>query len=168
VKLKEWMRSFRLKIIKGQNLFDSQDPYIFVTGNSYIDTNGSLVMGRGAALDLAIKLPYLKAIWGDQITRYYGHLGKYGVLLAKPTDGLDLLGKKGIGIFQTKYHFKDPSNLELIKYSCKALISIMDSLGMEEEKVSMNFPGVGYGQLPFESVLPIVELLPDNVSLYIK
>jgi hypothetical protein len=156
-----------MKLVTG-NLWDSTDSIILVTANSFIKSNGELAMGRGAALELANRIPFVKFFFGDQIKRYYGHLGNYGVLIMENSEGYPLVGRKGVGIFQTKYHYKYPANLDLIKCSCKKLLSLMEWLDSEGNKVSMNFPGIGNGGLSFQSVLPIVEVLPDNISLYIK
>jgi len=145
------------------NLWDSIDDIILVTSNSYVNQRGELVMGRGAALELKNKFPYLAGIFGDQVKRYYEHLGKYGVLISK-YEFLD----KMYGIFQVKYHFGDRANLELIDYSVNMLNSILKEQPFEKSSVSMNFPGIGFGHLLYEQVLPVVEKLNDRVTLYMK
>jgi hypothetical protein len=157
-----------MNIVKGE-LFDSKDDILLVTTNSYLRKDGALLMGRGAALQLAIKYPKLRYIFGKMIKYYSKHLGEYNVLLATEMGG-ELSVKFPIyGIFQVKYHFSDPADLGLIGRSVGFLIKLQrNNTVYKNKKVSMNFPGIGFGQLKYEDVLPIVTMLPDNVTLYLK
>jgi hypothetical protein len=152
-----------MKIIKG-NLWDSTSDIILVTANSFIKSNGELAMGRGAALELKIKYPNLAYGFGKMVQYYSGHLKEYNVLIRGEKES----DSKIYGIFQTKYHFKDNSDLELISRSVDALCRLINTLPYLDKTFSMNFPGIGNGGLSFNIVLPRVEKLPDNVSLYIN
>lgn len=154
-----------MKLLSG-NLWDSKDEIIFVTTNSYVKRDGSLVMGKGAAFEMKEKFPFLPSIFGDQIIRHFGQLGKYGLLLATATENSQILPYLGVGIFQVKYHFKEKADLELVKYSTNLLSYFMET--HPEVSISMNFPAIGYGQRTIEEILPIVSVLPDNISLYLK
>jgi len=76
--------------------------------------------------------------------------------------GLIVLGK--IGAFQTKYHFKHKSELSLIEFS----ISMLDVYARDnpDKLIGLTFPGINYGKLSEEDVLPFLETLPDNVRIY--
>ena len=125
-----------------------------VTTNSYIRKDGALVMGRGAAKQLAVMYPRLPYLLGDRIE----HLGEYnvGVLTDKST-GLSL------GAFQVKFNFADAADLDLIQRSADEL----HRLAVEDGRVfHVNFPGIGNGRLAYDDVLPIMEALPDNVCVW--
>lgn len=148
--------------IKRAELFDSKDEVIVVTCNSYLRNDECLVMGRGAALELKTKCPDIDSKFGILVSKWGGHLGKYGLLLAtyNPNQNDPCI----FGIFQVKYHYRAKADLDLIKYSTEHLASYADS----PITFSMNFPGIGFGQLSAKEVLPIVEVLPDNVTLYVR
>jgi hypothetical protein len=156
-----------MKIVIGE-LFDSTDPIILVTTNSFIRKDGGLVMGRGAALQLKTLVPKIDYSFGKMIKYYSKHLGEYNVLLMNPY--IDLGGYMSIfqhyGIFQVKYHYKDMADLELIKRSTDKLIEIMHKFPYNGLPISMNYPGIGFGQLFREEVYPIIKNLPDNVTIY--
>jgi hypothetical protein len=152
-----------MKLIKG-NLWDFKDEAILVTCNSYIRKDGEVVMGRGAALEFKERFPLLPIIFGDQISRHYGALKKYGILLSSISGYTFRSGQKYLGLFQVKYHFKNPADISLIEFSTNGLMKFIKDIPLNS--VSMNFPGVGYGRLQRELILPIIEKLPDNVSIY--
>jgi hypothetical protein len=148
--------------IKVGNLFDSKDMFIFVTANSYITTKGDLVMGRGAALELATRYPDLKSEFGSIIKEWCGHLGVYGTLVIPVYNEHSTLdNRQTYGIFQVKKHFKNLAELDLIKISA-------DMLNKNPLTISMNFPGIGNGGLKAKDVLPIIEFLDDNVTVYVR
>lgn len=152
-----------MKLIKGE-LFNSLDDIVLVTGNSCIKWDGSAVMGRGAALELKNKLTGIDLVFGGMINKICGNLGMYGVVhTALSYPELD----KVYGLFQVKYHFKDKALLSLIEYSTYELSKMIDGI-FYTKTISMNFPGVGFGHLKYEDVLPIVEKLPDSITLYIR
>ena len=65
-------------------------------------------------------------------------------------------------IFPTKNHWKDKSNLELIKRSAEEL-KILAKI-FNTEKFVLTWPGCGNGGLTKEEVRPIIEgILPDNI-----
>ena len=134
------------------SIYEMTDFYI-VTTNSYIRKDGSLVMGRGAAKQVASHLPQIPA----QLARQTTHLGTYGVIihLREPTH---------IGAFQVKHHFGDAAQLSLIKHSTIMLRNIAHAL--PSHRFDMNFPGIGNGRLSYDAVLPIIVTLPDNVHIW--
>lgn len=141
--------------IKIGNLFDSNDNLIVVTGNSYIKKNTEVVMGKGAALELKKLAPNIAYRFGNQILNICGSNGFYGFI----TSGRN-------GLFQVKTHFKDNAELYLVERSTELLNEYI--LDKDYPTISMNFPGIGNGRLKAELVIPILEKLPDEITIYIK
>lgn len=143
--------------------FSEVDIFCF-TANSTIKHNGALVMGAGMAKEIRDKLPDIDLKAGNKINQYsrsvneYSLYPKYGFLVIKRDS------KPDIGIFQVKRHFKKPAELDLIRQACNYLFShLFDNPYLT---VALNFPGIGYGQLDRDEVLPIISLLPDNVEIW--
>ena len=138
------------------NMWNWREGIRVVTTNSFLRKDGSLVMGRGAAKQLADLVPGIDHIFGKEVRKICGHLGKYGIVI--------LSGGYDYGIFQVKYHFADKADLDLIKYSTDRLNSycwLYPWLNFH-----MNYPGIGNGKLSAEEVKPIINKLSDNVFVY--
>lgn len=122
--------------------------------------NGKLVMGAGAALDAKLREPELPSNFGTLIMRYAdvsNNIGNYG-LLYHPD--------RRINAFQTKYHYKHDSSIELITMAAEKLKFVAEH---EPEKTfNLTFPGIGFGRLNPESVKPLLAGLPDNVIIWSK
>jgi len=134
--------------------FDKTD-YFIVTTNSYIRSDGALVMGRGIAKQVKDAFPELPFEFAKEIT----HLGEYGVIIASTP-----YFKTNLGIFQVKRHYSDKAELSLIQASTDDLIDFTTIAG--NVRIDMNFPGIGNGHLDYYDVLPIVNTLPDNVHVW--
>ena len=128
--------------------------YTIVTTCNSFDKNGMLVMGKGAALAFKKKYPVLES-FSTLVKEKMDSTGYYGLIL-----------RQGLGIFQVKYGFKEPADLELIRRSTYELTGFAKS--HKDWTFAMNFPGIGAGQLDFDEVMSIVSKLPDNIYLYIK
>jgi hypothetical protein len=135
------------------NLFSANVDVLLVTTNSFVTSKHELVMGKGAAGELYKIYPFLAKKFGERILNTCGNLGKYGVIVME-----------NIGIFQTKYHFKDNADLELIKYSTSLLRDF--AVRKPELIFGLNFPGIGCGHLQYDSVYNIIKYLPDNINIY--
>lgn len=127
------------------------DVYGF-TSNSVITKNG-LVMGGGAALAMKRAVP------------------ESPILIAKAMDyknnscdAIKVKEDKYIFWFRTKKHYKDFSSLKLITQST----NVLNELAHRYKQLTfhLNAPGIGLGGLKWEDVLPIIEILPDNVRIY--
>lgn len=143
-------------------MFDHFGEYdlFLVTTNSYIRKNGSLVMGRGAAKQLA-DCSDAESFFGKEIQKKCGNLGRYGVLIV-PIDGLGF----SLGIFQVKYHFKEKASLELIDYRS----FMLEDIALRYKKVCINYPGIGFGGItkPW-SLLYLATLVnrwPNNIDVW--
>jgi hypothetical protein len=134
---------------------------ILVTSNSYVNSAGCLVMGRGAAREAALRWPALPRILGDYIRQFGGHLGEYGVLFVSKNV---LETSSDIGVFQVKRHFRDQAYPRLITAS----VYNLRDYAHRYERIALNYPGIGNGRLREEDVRPLLEPLPDNVVIYKK
>ena len=129
--------------------------FIIVTTNSFLTSEEKLVMGRGAAWQLKLKVPGIDKIFGKIIHETCGHLGRYGLLFN---------GK--YGAFQVKYRFNEKADLDLIKFSM-----VMLSLEAKKDReaiFNINFPGIGNGRLTEDEVKPVLRTLPGNVHVWKK
>ena len=70
-----------------------------------------------------------------------------------------------IGLLQVKYHFKEKASPSLIGYSLTVMTKALETF---TGKVSLNFPGIGAGGLPRESVLPMIEELDNRFTVHEK
>jgi hypothetical protein len=109
-------------------------------------------MGVGSAAALARKYPHAPT----QVLEYMGDRASAYGFLWHPSWGW--------GIFQTKNHFRDPAVLDVIRLSTGGLLSA--SLMYPSFTFHLPFPGVGYGMLSPDVVLPIISVLPDNVNVW--
>ena len=129
--------------------------YVIVTTNSFLTSETKLVMGKGAAWELKMKVPGIDHEFGKMILEKCGHLGRYGLLLH---------GK--YGALQVKYRFDEKANLELIKFSLGKLASLASK--SKHDWFNVNFPGIGNGGLNKTDVLPLLDILPRNVYVWEK
>ena len=137
--------------------------FFCITTNSYIKANGQLAMGKGIALEANVRFPNLAKSAGTQlILDDVNHLGYYGATYVDINTYNDV--SVGIMLFQTKYHFNDTSSLTLIKKSLNSLFWWL--VEYPDSRFDLNFPGIGYGGLNRETVLPYLKLLPDNVHIW--
>ena len=138
------------------NMFTDHDAgdYLFVTTNSTIKKDGSLVMGRGAALEAKTRLKHIDKTLGNLISRHENP-SEYGIVMGS-----------SLGAFQVKHHFRDAADLDLIRMSTAKLKELAES--NPSISYSLNFPGIGFGWREIDEVLPIIETLPDNVTVWSK
>lgn len=115
-------------------------------------------MGRGIARQAKERFPGLDLALGTQIQTICGSLGKYGLLISPRWPEAKL------GVFQVKRHYSQPANLALTQLSTIALCVWCDE--HPDAGVHLNFPGVGYGRLRREEVLPIITQLPAQVTIW--
>lgn len=138
-------------ILRTGNVLDSGSDILLFTSNNVLNSKGELVMGRGNAREFKQKFPYLPLLIGDSITKEL-----YGCVIFLSV---------GLGCFQTKKHWRQPSTLEIIKFSTEYLINWIDDFEFTGN-IAMPFPGIGNGGLSKDEVIPIISSLPDNVEIY--
>lgn len=155
-------------ILKQGDLWDElgQADYLLVTANATVKQDGSLVMGRGAALEAKQRFPSLDQELGQQVFAQSGGQVPwlYGLALCRAHTH----GATQLGAFQVKHHFREPAELPVIAWSCGLLhgLILKHRANGRKARVAMNFPGIGAGQLPRSLVLPLIRWLPDEVTVY--
>jgi len=146
-----------MKEIKG-NIFEQLDAdAICVTTNGIVKANGELVMGAGIAKQFAMKWPQLPAIFGKIVA-------KYGNVLQQTMPG-DIKEAITIIAFPTKNHWRDPSDMALIKQSAIKLREWADEFEEQTDKkpkVVLPRPGCGLGGLKWEDVKRVIEPILDD------
>lgn len=164
-----------MKLATG-NMWLTPCDMLLVTTNAFLRSDGTLVMGRGAAKEACLRVPGFDKTCGDAIKHYsrqcyagkYDPTFPYGVLITGTTavTGRVLLDVKRavMGIFQVKYHWSNLADLDLIRLSVAELEQI--AAQRKGESISLNFPGIGNGGLRRADVLPLLQSLPDNVTVW--
>jgi len=129
-----------------------------ITTNSYIRKDGCLVMGRGIAKQAVERIPDIAQQFGRMIMKDCGHMGTYGLITWKRRP------EQSMAAFQVKRHFKEEADVKLITISTTMLSELATTYS--DARFDLNFPGIGFGRLPRDEVLPIIERLPDNVHIW--
>ena len=125
-----------------------------VTTNGNIKKDGTLVMGRGIAKDVADAYPGI----ARQLAM---HVKKNGNIPAvvESADGY-------IISFPTKHNWRDDSDIDLIVESMRELIDIMDE--MKIKSVLLPRPGVSNGHLSWETVYKAIEPYVDERITFVS
>jgi len=127
--------------------------FIIVTTHSFLTSEVKLVMGRGAAWQLKMKVPGIDQIFGEMIHRACGHLGRYGLIF-----------HQRYGAAQVKCRFNEKASLELIRSSMTILSTVA---GRNPKSIfNINFPGIGNGGLRRDQVKSLLKMLPANVHVW--
>lgn len=127
--------------------------YFCITTNAIVKRDGALVMGAGIAKVVRDKWPGVDQAIGTAILQQCSNGGIYGFLL----------GRK-LCAFQVKRHFKDEASPELIQRSVQELTA--HAQANPDKAYALNFPGIGNGKLKYDDVLPLLEPLPNNVTVW--
>ena len=143
-----------MPVFKTGEMFHARG-YIIVTTNSFLTSEMRLVMGRGAAWRLKMKVPEIDRLFGNMIFALCGHLGRYGILF-----------HKRYGALQVKYRFDEKARVDLIEFSLGKLAEIARK--SPKLKFNVNYPGIGNGGLSKSDVRPLLDVLPDNVFVWEK
>lgn len=134
------------------DMFDAPGVHI-VAASSSLSQDVTLIMGLGAAY--AMKRRYQRApkLFGEMIHDYCGHQGSYGLLLYG-----------GMGILQTRVHYNDKIDLNLVKYGLKILRTIAE--GNPTLLYNLTHPGLGYDRSKLPGIEKVLEGLPNNVIIW--
>ena len=127
-----------------------------ITTNPIRRKDGAVVMGRGIALEAKTRFPNLPYDFGKQLERF-PHLNSVGLI--GNYDGVPIY------YFMVKDHWREPASLEIIERSVSA-VDYWFYISDTNDRVDLNFPGIGNGKLNREEVLPIIEKLPDNFHIW--
>jgi len=151
-----------------------QGHWVCVTTNGFVKKNGHAVMGRGNALAMAQTVPQLPELLGIHISRNGNHVGViYDRIVAfpvKPSQGDYSMVLDRVrdlyrpGQIIPGFHCK--ASLELIKRSAEELVQLTKDLNIP--RIFLPVPGVGNGELNFESVKPILEYLSSQGIVIVK
>ncbi len=153
-----------MAIFKKGNMWDrfGKVDLFYITTNDIV-RNGRLVMGAGIAKEARDRLPGI-----DRDLANNKYIMENELKLKCLIHSLWLTDKVSqiVGTFQVKEHFKDRASIEIIKHSCHLLLAEISN--RPTMTVALNFPGIGYGGLNKDEVLPIISILPDNVEIWEK
>lgn len=128
---------------------------ICFTSNGMIKANGELVMGAGIAKAFRDRWPTL--------SEYFGKFVKNGGNTVHRLNVYDSLTDRYMDIasFPTKHHWRNPSDLALIKRSAEALLKMADD--NKWKSIYLPRPGVGLGGLNWETqVKPVIKDILDD------
>jgi hypothetical protein len=87
--------------------------------------------------------------------------GVYGFLPVRPSRPEERL--IGFGLFQTRFHWDETPDPELIRYSMECLRAYTEQ--NSELRVRMNFPEIGEGGLDADTVSPLLLPVPSSVTI---
>lgn len=125
---------------------------ICFTSNGVVKANGELVMGAGIAKAFKDRWPTLPARFGARI-RAFGNIP----LIVYTPDETCIIS------FPTKYHWKDKSDLNLIKQSAEKLAQHADDFHLDFKRIYLPRPGCGLGGLDWETqVKPLISSILDD------
>lgn len=139
---------------KTGDMFEHAIGNILVTTNASVRKDGTLVMGRGAALQAAKLYPGIDYKLGQRV-KQFGYRMLYGTLWDRHWP---------IGAFQVKRRWMDKADIEIIKESVKQLRQI--AIYYKDVVWNVNYPGIGNGGLSKDVVAPLLAGLPENVVIW--
>jgi len=124
--------------------------------NGVIKKNGELVMGGGLAKQFKERFPYVPFAWGQMVQESGNHICLY-----EHEELPDLLS------FPSKKHWRDNSDIELIRRSADELVALTDQRGYA--RVLVPRVGCGLGGLTWQKVRPIMaSRLDDRFTIITK
>lgn len=127
------------------NLWDYPADWRVITTNGFVKNNGQAVMGRGCAKEAATKYVTLPVELGSLLKRHGNHLF--------------VLMQYKLITFPVKHNWWEKADLKLISQSAAELFEL------NFNNVVMPRAGCGNGQLSWEEVKPILEYLPDSITV---
>jgi hypothetical protein len=118
----------------------------------------ALVMGRGIARQAKKRFPGIAAALGSAIGVQCGSGGFYGLLVSPAWPDAKL------ATFQVKTDWRDSADLDLIRRSTVMLVNWCKA--HPDSQVHLNFPGIGNGKRKRADVKPIIDGLPETVTIW--
>jgi len=117
-----------------------------ITTNGALRRSGNAVMGKGIALEARKRYHDIEAILGSFINKYGNHVFLLGYNLIS---------------FPTKHHWKQDSDIQLIRRSARELVCLLKD--NSARRVLLTRPGCGNGNLKWSDVkVAIQDILIDN------
>lgn len=127
------------------NLWFFENDYKCVTTNGIVGSKG-LIMGVGIALQAKQRFPSLPNKVGEWVKKYGN----------RPF----ICREELIITFPTKHHWKDKSDINLIRDSARKIVQIVNKYGIK--KVYMPRPGCGNGGLDWQEVRDCIQEIFDD------
>lgn len=128
------------------NFWEIMADYRCITTNGILRKNGNAIMGKGIALEARRRCPDLEITLGKLIKMYGNHVFRLG---------------NGLISFPTKWHWREDSDIELIKRSAQELVFLLKN--DPAKRVLLTRPGCGSGNLHWSGVKPFIQnILSDN------
>lgn len=145
------------------DIFEQKDAdCICFTSNGILNKNGDLVMGAGIAKEFKTKWRRLPEFFGRCIKKR-----------GNTVFMMDIGERRGeehrilwICNFPTKHHWKDPSDINLIKTSALELVKYSNL--NKVNKIYLPRPGTGLGGLKWEDVKKVIEPILDDRFIVIN
>lgn len=135
------------------DIWNAELDAICVTTNGILNKNGELVMGKGFALEVSQRFPGIAKSLGKHVL----HFGNVPYLYRN----YPLIKELHIISLPAKHHWKDNSDIDLIKNSIKLVVEIAN-YNPNFRHIGMTRPGCGSGGLVWESVKPVIEPYLDD------
>lgn len=122
-----------------------------VTTNGATRISGDAVMGKGVALQARRKYPDIEIELGKLIRLYGNHVFHLGHRIIS---------------FPTKHHWRQDSDIKLIKRSATELVMLLENNPVR--RVLLTRPGCGNGNLKWDDVKPAIQdILGDDKFIII-
>jgi hypothetical protein len=120
-------------------------------------SDGKAVMGGGCALDARNRYPGLDTYLGLLLHDHGNHV----FVLMEEAKEPRPTGVWNLVSFPTKHHYKDDSDLDLIRRSCAELMALADT-EPNWQTILLPRPGVGLGRLSWPVVQKAISPLLDD------
>lgn len=130
-----------------------------ITTNPITRNDGAVVMGRGIALEAKDRFPSLPYDFGQALRERHPEIDQHNVGPIGWYDG------KPIWFFMVKDHWRNNASLDIIRES---VFYLRYGYELGDQRIDLNFPGIGNGHLRREDVLPLLQELPDNIHVWEK
>lgn len=139
---------------------------VLATANASVGRAHNLVMGRGAAAGLLARRPGVDFVFGSRLLeRNCAQRGLPSrVALSIAPYWLEMDGEQQCGVLQVKRVWWEDAEIGLIAGSLQKLAEVAQR--RKKLHYHVNFPGIGAGRLERRCVLPLLEGLPDNVTIW--
>ena len=142
--------------ILSDRVLDKADAICF-TSNQVIKTGYLLVMGAGVAKAFRDRFLLVDGAAADTIKK-----NGYQCQVVDWSGYVDVIKRPPVPIvmFPTKYHWRDPSDIQLIEKSARELMTLIEE--NDWKLVALPRPGCSNGGLRWEDVKKVIESILDN------
>lgn len=148
-----------------KTIFSQGLPTIAITTNEVVKSDGQAVMGRGIAkyandkLTPVVSMIYQKHTIADELGNLIKKHGNHSFFLGVWHDN-EVNMDYYIVTMPTKEHWKNNSDIQLIKRSCNELIWYADKYHLHD--IYLPAPGCGCGNLSWDTVYPEISVILDD------